>query len=367
MQKAIKSREELIYRAERFILSLFGEDTLKLAYEIADIIKDISLGFARQIATPNLQHYSLFLVTEQQNINLISLQWLGDLMSLHTLFKRAYVVVPFIYRCRKGDLVARNFYFLEGKDLCEVDGERLDCISIPTYKLREFCISHFNRIAPELTSRIWGYCSNSSSKCLKIEEFHALLRREIEGGNQKVIDLTPYFETAAAEALTHGALWIPGIRETQLRISLKGDTRSVPKRVIRRMQLLRMIDESEGVSPQIIRHVSGQFVYIALFILQNLEPNLILAVTDWRRDPFSIRKRYEIAVDFLKSEGGLKEPLQFCLPTLDEEDELAVPVKGMEAKKDLVVPLRRVEPKMKISQLNTKSILKMSKEVLRCI
>ncbi len=287
MTAAITARSRNVARAEEFVRETFGDETLHYMVRLREQSEGKpSFMLPRQIAKPDLQHAALYLSAEKQGYNVVTLEWTRDYMSIQGGYKRSYIELPLAYMGRKGNLVAKHITLLEGTSFTRklaAGNFRICEVEIP-----EDGISFLKK---ELQDKIDALLSDSIEKrSYRIQELHSRMRSMIEGDRQIIADVSELGETAALGMLRKGSV-VPG---------------------------MEAVKYSGADGKILIERIGGQFMNVLSFTLQNVAPNLVLAVTDWNGDDVRIQQRYETAVNFLKG-SGLYEPLQFFIPPLAEE------------------------------------------------
>jgi hypothetical protein len=311
MEAAISQRRGNIGRAEEFVRSTFGPETLNFMTKLRDEASGSpAFMLARQIAKPEMRHAALYLTAKSLGYKLVTLEWATDFLQMGSNgYKRYCVDIPFGYLGNKNDLVARHVNLIKGTPaaaapdckirLCDIEVPASTVAILRTHLQRSMC----GELAAALEDKNYG-----------LQEFHSLLRGKIEGTDQTVADASAFGGEAMA-GLTELYNHVPGLQAG---------------------------------------HLGGEFMYLLLFALQNVAPNLVLAESDWNKDDEKLRRRYESVVGFLRA-NGLNEPLQFIMPPLHES--LALPIKGTDAKLDRMVPaksgicgLARLEPSDQIDR-----------------
>ena len=320
MEAAIASRTGNVGRAEEFVKATFGPETLKFMTDLRDRVQGTpSLMLARQIAKPEMRHAALYLTAKSLGYKLVTLEWTTDFLQMDANgYKRYCVDVPFCYVGNKSDLVARHVNLIKGTaaaaipdcrvKLCDIEVPASAVAILKAHMGRSMC----PLLAAFLEERNYG-----------LQELHSLLRSHIEGTDQTVADASAFGEMAIA-GLTKLRSRVPGLGAVSYQT-----------------------DGSKPCRP------GGEVMYVLLFALQNVAPNLVLAESDWNKDDEKLRRRYETVVDFLVA-NGLNAPLQFIMPSLHES--LKEPIRGTSVQLDRVVPaksgicgLARLEPSGELS------------------
>ncbi len=287
MESAIAGRMDNVARAEEFAGRTFGEDALRYMTDL----RERSGGkptfvLARQIAKPDLQHAALYLGARSMGYGLATMEWTRDFMSMSSDgYKRSYVDIPLGYIGNKGNLVTKHVKVMNKlpTDVALVCGNVRICdIDIPADGVAMLKKELGGRMCTRLAASLEG-------RSHKIGELHTNLRNRIEGADQLVPDVSELGDHAVLGLLRTKAN-VPGLGEAKLFGS--GHATRVDK-------------------------IGGQLMNVLSFTLQNVAPNMVLAVTDWNGDDEIIRQRYGTAVSFLEG-NGLNEPLQFIIPNLHE-------------------------------------------------
>jgi hypothetical protein len=307
MRSAIADRQGNVGRAEEFVRSTFGPETLKYMTDLRDAIgRRPAFALARQIAKPDMQHAALYVASEGLGCTLVTLEWTKDFMSMQGGYKRSYVDLPMGYIGNKGNLVSKHVKVLPKLSPATpvVQGRVRICdVEIPESGIALLKQQLSLCMCAQLAASLEG-------RSHKIQELHCRIRSGVEGDNQLVPDVSELGELAVRGLLRSGAS-VPGLKD----VSYSPDSDSVR-----------------------VDRIGGQFMYVLDFTLPNVIPNLVLAVTDWNGDDEIIRSRYDSAVSFLRGRG-LNEPLQFIVPSLHQA--LGEPISGSDATLDTVIPARK--------------------------
>jgi hypothetical protein len=279
---AIAERRKVrsVVEAERFVRHRFGEEALLSMLRIKDVVDDRpTFVFCRQIGKPDLQHNALYLTAKALGYSILTSEWHNDFLTMRKgYYKRTYAKLPLAAVGREGSMYVRSISLVDAP----LYGTRLKDVIVPGKAVDDFR-KVVARIEPRIAEALEG-------RDHMLPEFHQKLRGVIEGNGQLAIDMSGLSECVAKHLIRKKSN-MPGAENIVSRIE-DGD---------------RKIDS-----------VGGQLMNIVIFAMQNLIPNMILAVTDWNHDDFEIRERYQKAVGFLE-DNGLKEPLQVFIPSLATE------------------------------------------------
>jgi hypothetical protein len=307
MEAAIAARQGNVGRAEEFVRTTFGEETLGYMIRLRESTKgQIGFMLPRQIAKPDMQHASLYLMAQRLGFTIATLEWTRDFMSMEGKgYKRSYIDLAMGYIGNKGNLISSNVKVLQKipVETPVVGGKIRICdIGIPESGVSLLKSQLAKCMCAQLAASIEG-------RGHTIQELHYKMRSAIEGEDQLSPDVSELGELAVL-GLLRSPKYVPGMDEA--------------------------VYKSDG-GPTRVDKIGGQLMNVLSFTLQNVVPNLVLSVTDWNGDDEVIRHRYDCAVTFLKN-NGLNEPLQFFIPPL--HGAIAEPISGSLTQLDTMVPAK---------------------------
>lgn len=276
---AIAERRAGTAAAERFIGQRFGEEALWAMLRIKETVDGRpTFVFCRQIAKPDLQHNAIYLTAKSLDYSMLTPEWHSDFLTMKRgYYKRTYAKLPLAAMGRNG-MYIRNISLVDEP----LYGTRLRDAVVSESAVGGF-VDVVRRIEPEIAGAL-------ELREHTLPEFHQRLREIIEGKEQLTVDTSRLGEHVAGHILRN-KFHVPGIEATVHRME-DGEMR--------------------------IETVGGQMMNIIVFAMQNMIPNMLLAVTDWNHDDLEIRRRYQIGVEFLK-QNGLKAPLQIFMPSLADK------------------------------------------------
>ena len=308
LRAAVESRQANRPKARDMVARMFGEDVLEGMLRVGGHVPDgrPTLVLSRQLAKPDMQYASMYLAAKRLGYSMLTLEWTDDKMCVDTgSYKRTYVKLPLGGIGRNGSLFTRGVEMIDPKLTMGVTGRRkIRELSVPGSS-----ISQLREITATMTP---GFMNGEMGDGdLGLPEFHKGLRAAMGIDDLPATDLMGEIGImATVNLLRSGKLGVPGLGES--RVTIGGDGRAAETKV------------------------SGQLMNVLVFTMQNLLPNLVLAVTDWNGDDQIIQDRYLAAVEFLES-NGLRPPLQTFIPSMN--NSLGEKVSGTQMELDNIIPL----------------------------
>jgi hypothetical protein len=310
-------------RARDFVWKTFGEDVLNSMLRIGELIPDgrPTLVLSRQIAKPDMQYASTYLAAKRLGYSMLTLEWTDDQICMDPRnYKRTYIKLPLGAIGRSGSLFSKGVDVVDPKlvTAAEVSGKK----KIKDFVVRPSSIAEFKDAAALLAPGLVNGEMDGGGD-ISLRAFYANLRSVMRIGGEPATDILSEMAIRAAYYLRaqlerkDNAYWrdVPGFGDTKWDDRfLKGDRHATWS----------------------VEKVNGQLVNVLVFALQNLVPNLVLAVTDWNGDDRNIQDRYLTAVQFLES-NGLRPPLQTFIPSMS--DGMAEKAVGTTLGLDSIVPM----------------------------